>query len=84
MEYIPAQELKRCGISAVDKVLEKGPVYVVKNNQPRYVALSTEAYNELLEDLAEARLAASEADLEAGWARRGTALDLLKDARAEE
>jgi len=48
MEYISAQELKRRGISAVDKVLENGPVYVVKNNQPRYVALSTEACNELL------------------------------------
>ena len=78
MEYIPAQELKRRGISAVDRVLEKGPVYVVKNNRPDYVVLSTQAYRTLLQDLAEARLAASEADLEAGRTRRGTADDLLE------
>ena len=77
MEYIPAQELKRRGISAVDRVLEKGPVYVVKNNRPDYVVLSAQAYRALLEDLAEARLAASEADLEAGRTRGGTASDLL-------
>jgi len=78
MEYIPAQELKRRGISAVDRVLEKGPVYVVKNNRPDYVVLSAQAYRTLLQDLAEARLAASEADLEAGRTRRGTAADLLE------
>ncbi len=84
MEYIPAQELKRRGISAVDKVLEKGPVYIVKNNRPRYVVLSAEDYEELLADLADARLAASTADLKEGRTQRGTAKDLLSAARKNE
>lgn len=78
MNYLTAQELKRRGIGAVDAVLEQGPVYVVRNNQPRYVVLATADYEELLRDLAAARLAASEADLVAGRLRRGSADELMR------
>ena len=37
MNSIPAKEIKRRGISAVDKLLKKGPVHVIKNNRPAYV-----------------------------------------------
>jgi PHD/YefM family antitoxin component YafN of YafNO toxin-antitoxin module len=80
VNYLTAQDLKRRGIGAVDHLLEEGPVYVVKNNQPRYVVLATSEYEALLRDLAEARLAASEADLAAGHVRRGTADELLRAA----
>jgi len=83
MNYLTAQDLKRRGIGAVDRALEDGPVYVVKNNQPRYVVLATPEYEALLRDLAEARLAASEADLAAGQVRRGTADELLRAATGE-
>lgn len=45
---IPAQEIKRRGISAVDEALRSGPVHVVSRNQPRYVILSEEQYQELV------------------------------------
>jgi transcriptional antiterminator len=34
MNTIPAQEIKRCGISAVDELLKNGPVHIIKNNRP--------------------------------------------------
>ena len=49
MNSIPAQEIKRLGISAVDKALRLGPVHVVKNNRPRYVVLTEEGYQELVQ-----------------------------------
>ena len=49
MNTIAAQDIKRRGISAVDEALKKGPVHVVKNNQPQYVVLSEKRYRELIE-----------------------------------
>ena len=66
MNIIAAQEIKRRGMAAVDHLLEQGPVRVVKNNRPRYVVLSEKEFDLIMSDLAEARLAASEADLKAG------------------
>lgn len=50
MHALPAQELKRRGIGAVDEELKKhGVVHIVKNNRPKYVILSTQDYEDLLE-----------------------------------
>ena len=49
LNTIPAQTLKRGGISAVDKALENGPVHVIKNNRPQYVIMSSEQYEALNE-----------------------------------
>ena len=73
MNSIPAQDIKRRGISAVDEALRDGPVHVIKNNRPCYVVLTEAAYAELLEshrDTARERLRASLADLEAGRTNR--------------
>jgi hypothetical protein len=40
MNAIPAQEIKRRGIAAVDELIEKGDLHVIRNNQPQYVVLS--------------------------------------------
>jgi len=48
MNTVPAQEIKRRGISVVDEILKDGAVYVIKNNQPQYVVLSEDRYKELL------------------------------------
>ena len=40
MNTIPAQELKRRGIGAIDTLLAKGDVHVIRNNQPRSVVLA--------------------------------------------
>jgi PHD/YefM family antitoxin component YafN of YafNO toxin-antitoxin module len=88
MNAIPAQELKRRGIAAVDDVIDKGDVHVIRNNQPQYVVLSEARYQELVADAQEAYLArvrASLEDVKAGRVRKfATAEDLLKALDADE
>lgn len=82
MRSIPAREIKRRGISAVDEQLKKGPVYIVKNDEPSYVVLSREQYDELLRDYEESleeQMQASKEDLEAGRVRRVTADELAEE-----
>jgi hypothetical protein len=42
MNSLTAREIKRRGMGAVDGPLGGGPVYVIKNNRPRYVVLREE------------------------------------------
>jgi PHD/YefM family antitoxin component YafN of YafNO toxin-antitoxin module len=84
---IPAQELKRRGIAAVDDLIAKGDVYVIRNNQPQYVVVSEERYRELIEAQDEAygsRVRASLEDLKAGRVKRGTAEDLIRELHLED
>ena len=83
MNMIAAQEIKRRGIRAVDDLLEKGPVQIVKNNRARYVVMSEAEFDAMMDDMAEARLVASEADLKAGRFRKGKAADLMAQLRKE-
>ncbi len=87
MNAIPAQEIKRRGIAAVDDLIAKGDVHIIRNNQPQYVVLSQERYQELLEAQDEAyvaRLHASLEDLKAGRVKRGTAEDLIRELNLED
>ena len=88
MNAIPAQELKRRGIAAVDDIIDKGDVHVIRNNQPQYVVLSEARYQELVADAQEAYLArvrASLEDVKAGRMQKfATAEDLLKALDADE
>ncbi len=87
MNTIPAQEIKRRGIAAVDDVIAKGDLHIIRNNQPQYVVLSENRYQELLEaqdEAYEARVLASLEDLKAGRVIRGTAEDLIKALRLED
>ena len=87
MNTIPAQEIKRRGIAAVDDLIETGDVHIIKNNQPQYVVVSPARYRELIEAQEEANVArvrASLADLKAGRVKRGTANDLIKELGLED
>jgi PHD/YefM family antitoxin component YafN of YafNO toxin-antitoxin module len=88
MNSIPAQELKRRGIAAVDDLIGKGDVHVIRNNQPQYVVLSEERYQELVAEANEAYLArvrASLDDVKAGRVKKfKTVDDLLKALEADE
>jgi len=64
MNTVPAQEIKRRGISIVDEILKDGAVYVIKNNQPQYVVLTEDRYKELLASENEAYMARVRASLE--------------------
>ncbi|MGN0846542.1 MAG: prevent-host-death protein [Kiritimatiellia bacterium] len=77
MVTMPAQEIKRRGMAALDSSLASGPVYVVRGNVPRYVVMSADAFRDMEEALAIARVAASEADLAAGRVTRGSADELM-------
>jgi PHD/YefM family antitoxin component YafN of YafNO toxin-antitoxin module len=55
MNIVPAQEIKRRGIAAVDEALAQGPVHIVKNNRAQYVVLTEARYQELLEMQEESR-----------------------------
>lgn len=79
MGSVPAREIKRRGMAAVDEALREGPVKVVRDDEARYVILRTEDYQALLDDLAEARLQASEKDVAAGRVRNTTPEKLLAE-----
>ena len=84
MITMPAQDVKRRGIGAVDKLLAQEPVHIIKNNRPTYVVLFEEDYQMMMEDLALARIEASEADILEGRVRTGSVTDLIKELEAAE
>ena len=86
MNAIPAQEIKRRGLAAVDDLIAKGDLHVIRNNQPQYVVLSEERYQELMVSEQEAyyaRVRSSLEDIKEGRAKRGTADDLIKELKLE-
>jgi PHD/YefM family antitoxin component YafN of YafNO toxin-antitoxin module len=88
MNAIPAQEIKRRGRAAVDELIAKGDVHIIRNNQPQYVVLSEERYQELIAEANEAYLArvkASLKDVKEGRVQKfTTADDLLKALDTDE
>lgn len=48
MNIIPASEVKRRGIAALEEGLKKGPIHIIKNNRPACVVLTEEEYANLL------------------------------------
>ena len=86
MNVIPAQEIKRRGIAAVDALISNGDVHVIRNNRPQYVVLSEERYQQLIaaeREAYEARVRASLKDLKEGRLKRGSADDLIKELQLE-
>lgn len=86
MRTIPAREIKRRGIGAVDEALKDGPVHVIRNDQPTYVIMDETFYQELVEAQEEAyltRVRASLEDVEAGRVRRATAQQLIGELGLE-
>ena len=82
MNTIPAQDIKRRGLAAVDDVIGKGDVHVIRNNQPQYVVMSEERYQALVTAEREAhygRVKESLRDVKAGRVKKfKNAADLLK------
>jgi PHD/YefM family antitoxin component YafN of YafNO toxin-antitoxin module len=86
MNAIPAQEIKRRGIAAVDDLITHGDLHIIRNNQPQYVVLSEVRYQELIvaeQEAYYARVRASLDDLKDGRVKRGTADDLIKELKLE-
>ena len=82
MNTIPAQEIKRRGIAAVDGMIAMGDVHVIRNNRPEYVVLTEARYQELVaeaEEAYQARVKASLQDVQAGRVKRGSAAELIEE-----
>lgn len=80
MNSIPAQKIKRRGISAIDDALRNGPVHIIKNNRPQYVILSEERFEEPLaiqQETERENLRTSLRDLKAGHVSRYSDVDCL-------
>jgi PHD/YefM family antitoxin component YafN of YafNO toxin-antitoxin module len=83
MNTIPAQEIKRRGIAAVDALITTGDVHVIRNNKPEYVVLTEARYQELVAEAEEAyvaRVKASLEDVKAGRVRKFASVDELLKA----
>lgn len=84
---IPAKEIKRRGIGAVDDLLCEGPVHVIQFDEPKYVVMTEARYRDLLEAEEEAtvaRVKASMEDVAAGRVRRVTARELIEEFDLED
>lgn len=88
MNVIPAQEIKRRGIAAVDDRIAEGDLHVIRNNRLLYVVLSEKRYQELIvaeQEAHYARVRASLEDVKAGRVEKfKTVDDLLKALDADE
>jgi PHD/YefM family antitoxin component YafN of YafNO toxin-antitoxin module len=83
MNTIPAQEIKRRGIAAVDAMIAAGDVHVIRNNKPEYVVLTESRYQELVAEAEEAyvaRVKASLEDVKAGRVQKFASVDELLKA----
>ncbi len=83
MKTISAHEIKRRGISAVDKDLKDGPVHVIKNNKLKYVVMDEESYSSLVaeqETAYEARLTTALAEVSQGELKSHDSVDDLMAA----
>ncbi|MBC7963750.1 MAG: prevent-host-death protein [Steroidobacteraceae bacterium] len=83
MNTIPAQEIKRRGIAAVDAMITTGDVHVIRNNKPEYVVLTEARYQDLVAEAEEAyvaRVKASLEDVKAGRVRKFASVDELLQA----
>ena len=86
MGTIPAREIKRRGIGAVDEAIVNGPVHIVRNDELAHVVLSEAQYRDLLEDSHEAyvaRVRAALGDVAAGRVERVTAQQPIDEFHLE-
>lgn len=88
MNTIPAQEIKRRGIAAVDEAIAKGDLHLIRNNQPQYVVLSEARYQDLIvaeQEAHYARVRASLEDVKTGKVKKfKSATELLKALDTDE
>ena len=63
MNTIPAQEIKRRSLSAIDEAITKGDVHLISNNQAQYVVVSEARYQNLISAEQEAHYIRAQASL---------------------
>ena len=76
---MPAQEIKRRGMSVLNEQLASGPVWVISNNKPKYVVLFADDFRRMRHEAFVAKCLQSKAEYEAGNYKVGTAKELMAD-----
>ena len=83
---IPATEIRRRGLSVLDNALKRGPVHVLKDNEPVYVIMAEAQYRELSEQYRRSyvnRVRQSLKDLKEGRTQKTTAQSLIDELGSE-
>lgn len=83
---IPATEIRRRGFSVIDNALKRGPVHILKDNEPTYVVMAEAQYQELTERYRKsyvARIKRSLKDLKEGRIRHVSAKTLIDELHLE-
>ena len=73
---MPAQEVKRRGMSALNEQLKNGPVWVIANNTPKYVVLFADDFKRLRHEAFVDGVLESEAEYRAGQDWHGGRIDV--------
>ena len=79
---MPAQEIKRRGMSAMNESLAHGPVWVVSNNIPKYVVMFAEDFKRMRHEAFVNECLQSEAEYRAGHFEYTTPEKLMAEAMA--
>jgi PHD/YefM family antitoxin component YafN of YafNO toxin-antitoxin module len=74
---IPAQEIKRRGMSVLNEKLASGPVWVISNNKPKYVVLFADDFRRMRHEAFVDECVRSDAEYRAGLAKPTTVDDLM-------
>ena len=77
---MPAQEIKRRGMSALNASLAHGPVWVVSNNTPKYVVMFADDFKRMRHEAFVNECLRSEAEYRAGHFKRTTPSELMSEA----
>lgn len=74
---MPAQIIKRRGMSALNEQLKDGPVWVIANNTPKYVVLFADDFRRLMHESFVEGCLRSDAEYRAGQATSTTVGNLM-------
>lgn len=76
---IPAQEIKRRGMSVMNEKLASGPVWVIANNTPKYVVMFADDFRRMRHEAFVDECLQSDAEYRAGNYKVGTAKELMAE-----
>jgi len=74
---VPAQVIKRRGISALNTQLKDGPVWIIANNTPKYVVLFADDFRRMRHEAFVEGCLQSDAECREGLATSATVEDLM-------
>ena len=76
---MPAQEIKRRGMSALNEGLKDGPVYVVSGNKPKYVVMFADDFRRMRHEAFVRQCHEAMAEYRAGLGKKVSVAELMSD-----